>query len=67
VILRDLHFSESPLLAFSPLETGIYRMQAFNSNLTVLVVCALAAAIVLYATVYLSIDPSILSAAMPPG
>jgi hypothetical protein len=42
-------------------------MQAFNSNLTVLVVCALAAAIVIYASVYLSIDPSILSAAMPPG
>jgi hypothetical protein len=40
-------------------------MQALNS-LRVLVVCTLATAIVMYAGVYLSIDPAILSAQMPP-
>jgi hypothetical protein len=40
-------------------------MHVLNLKVLIIVVCALAAAVVVHATVYLSIDPASLSAEMP--
>jgi hypothetical protein len=56
---------ESPLLAGSATK-GTYRMYALNLKVVLVVVCALAAAVVIHSTVYLSIDAASLSAEMPP-
>ena len=56
---------ESPFSGNNPGETGIYRMESLKSKVLIAVLCALAAAIVLYSSVYLSIDAASLSAQMP--
>ena len=47
-------------------ERGTYRMYALKPKVLVLIICALAVATVMHASVYLSIDVASLSAEMPP-
>src|SRR6202043_276330 len=46
--------------------TGTYRMYALKPKVLLLIICALAVATVMHASVYLSIDVASLSAEMPP-
>src|ERR1700738_4142834 len=46
--------------------TGTYRMYALKPKVLLLIICALAVALVIHASVYLSIDVASLSAEMPP-
>jgi hypothetical protein len=46
--------------------TGTYRMHALKPKVLLLIICALAVATVMHASVYLSIDVASLSAEMPP-
>jgi hypothetical protein len=55
---------ESPLLADS-LTKGSYRMNACNLKVVIFIIGALAVAVVIHSTVYLSIDAASLSAEMP--
>jgi hypothetical protein len=45
---------------------GSYRMYALRSKVLLLIICAVAVATVMHASVYLSIDIASLSAEMPP-
>jgi hypothetical protein len=56
---------ESPFSGNNPGKTGIYRMYSLKSKILTAILCALAAAIVLYSSVCLSIDAASLSAEMP--
>lgn len=56
---------ESPFSGNNPGKTEIYRMDSLKSKVSIVVVCALAAAVVLYSSVYLGIDAASLSAQMP--
>ena len=47
-------------------ERGTYRMYALKPKVLVLIICALAVATVMHASVYLSVDVASLSAEMPP-
>jgi hypothetical protein len=47
-------------------ERGTYRMYALKSKVLLLIICTLAVATVMHASVYLSIDVASLSAEMPP-
>ena len=47
-------------------ERGTYRMYALKSKVLLLIICVLAMAMVMHASVYLSIDVASLSAEMRP-
>jgi hypothetical protein len=56
---------ESPFSDNNPDQTGICRMHALNSKVLIIVVCGLAAVLVVASSVYLSIDAASFSAEMP--
>jgi hypothetical protein len=63
--LRGFSIFESPPLADSPDIRGIFGMHALNLKVLAVVVFALAMAIAVHSSVYLSIDAASLTAEMP--
>ena len=64
-ILWNACIFESPFSDNNPGNTGTYRMHSFKSKFLIAVLCALATIVVLYSSVYVSIDAASLSAQMP--